>query len=505
MGRGHHGHSITSVPFDRLFIHPPASRNGFLRSRKNDGSKIVLTQTMQFRAGTLASLLLAACLAWWPAAPVLAQSLRIEPANTVLDGEPVRIAADGLRANEEVNLRAERWYAGISMQPRPPRLFRSEIRLRADADGRIDLDRMAPLSGSYEGIDPRGLFWSMAPVPDAPAPARDVDTTRVRVVLQRDAAAALEAAIRLLPSLPEVVVTPVDGLPGAVFARLPGELRRPALIVLGGSEGGGGIADAAAPFASHGFAVLALPYHSPADADGRRELPELPEGMVEMPVEFLDRAHAWLAQRDDVDASRVGLHGTSVGATFALLGAVHLDWVDAVVASVPSDVVFDGWGTGIAEGSRSAFSLRGRPLPFVPQIGYEAEVARAERGLDVRVRRAYERGRAAHPALAVKARIPVERIRGDVMVIGSYDDQMWPSGMMAQQLAERRIEAGLPVTALLFPDAGHLLYDTGYAPTTTRNQGLRKVGGSPVADARAQAEAWQATIRFLKQSLADHD
>lgn len=433
--------------------------------------------------------------------PASAQSLCVEPGDAVLDGEPLRIVIDGLRPNEEAGLRAERWYAGVSLRTRPPRLFRSEIRVRANADGNIDLKRSAPLSGSYAGIDPRGMFWSMAPVPDGPAPSDDVDTAMVHFILQRDAAPALEARVRLMPALPEVVATPVPDLPGAVFATLPGDAPRPALIVLGGSEGGGSIADAAAPFASHGFAVLALPYYSPADADGVRELPALPAGMVELPVETLDRAYAWLAKRDDVDATRVGVHGTSAGATLALLGAVHLDWIDAVVASVPSDVVFDGWGPGIAEGSRSAFSLRGRPLPFVPQIGYEAEVARAEQGLDVHVGRAYERGRAAHPDLAARARIPVERIRGAVMVIGAYGDQMWPSGTMAQAMAERRIEAGLPVTALLFPDAGHLLYQTGYDPTTHYHQRLRKVGGSPATDARAQAQAWQATIRFLKQAL----
>lgn len=445
--------------------------------------------------------LLACAFSYWPAAPTLAQSLRTEPRESVLEGEPIRILAEGLRPDEEVSLRAERWYAGLSTTTRPARRFRSRITLRADAEGRIDLDRMPPLSGSYEGIDPRGLFWSMAPLPETAAAAGSVDTTRVDLVLQRKAGAALQTSIRLLPALPQVAVTPVAGLPGAVFARLPGATRRPALIVLGGSEGGGSIADAAAPFASHGFAVLALPYFSPPDDDARQELPELPAGLVEMPVEFLDQAHAWLAKQDSVDISRVGVHGTSVGATFALLAAVHLDWVDAVVASVPSDVVFDGWGPGIAEGSRSAFSVQGKPLPFVPQIGYEEEMARAARGLEVRVRKAYERGRAARPDLAVAARIPVERIRGEVMVIGSYDDQMWPSGMMAQQLAERRIEAGLPVTALLFADASHLLYDTGYAPTTTRNLGLRKVGGSPVADARAQAKAWPATLRFLAEAL----
>ncbi|MET0655418.1 MAG: acyl-CoA thioester hydrolase/BAAT C-terminal domain-containing protein [Pseudoxanthomonas sp.] len=433
--------------------------------------------------------------------PASAQSLRTEPAGSVLEGQPVRIVADGLRAHEEVGLRAERWYDGAAATARPPRLFRSEIRVRADADGRIDLDRMAPLSGSYQGVDPRGMFWSMVPLADAATQALPTDTALVRLVLQRQASAPLQGSVRLLPALPDVVATRVAELPGAVFARRPDDAPRPALIVLGGSEGGSSITEAAAPFASHGFAVLALPYFSPADGQGRRELPDLPEGMVELPIEFLQRAHDWLAERSDVDATRIALHGTSAGATFALLGAMHLDWVDAVVASVPSDVVFDGWGPGIAEGSRSAFSLHGEPLPFVPQIGYEREVARAGRGLDVHVRKAYERGRAARPDLAVKARIPVERIGGQVMVIGAYDDQMWPSGAMAQRMTERRIEAGLPVTALLFADAGHLLYDTGYAPTTTRNQGRRKVGGTPAADAHAQAETWQETFRFLRRAL----
>ncbi len=87
------------------------------------------------------------------------------------------------------------------------------------------------------------------------------------------------------------------------------------------------------------------------------------------------------------------------------------------------------------------------------------------------------------------------------MLIGSYDDQLWPSGMMVQNLAERRHEAGLPVTTLIFTDAGHLLYESGYAPTTLRNRGRRKVGGSPEADARAQAQAWSQTFRFLEAAL----
>lgn len=439
------------------------------------------------------------------ACAVHAQSLRIEPGPVMLEGEPVRIVADGLRPGERVGLRAQRWHAPLSTSKPVLRRFASSIHVRADGQGRIDLDTMAPEDGSYTGVDGRGLFWSMAANEtggDAPA---DADATRVEFELLRDTGETLAATVRLRPALPEVIVTPVETLPGAVFARLPGDKPRPALIVLGGSEGGALIAGAAAPFASHGFAVLALPYFSPADANGQRELPQLPEGMVEHPVESLDRAQAWLSQRADVDASRIALHGTSLGASFALLAAVHLDWVDAVVASVPADVVYDGWGPGLAEGERSSFSLRGTSLPFVPLLGYEAEVARAERGLDVRVRRPHQRGRAARPDLAAKARIPVERIRGAVMLIGAHDDQMWPSGAAVQAMAERRHEAGLAVTALVFPDAGHPLYDTGYAPTTTFNQRARKVGGTPQANAQAQAQAWRETLAFLRRVLGVGD
>ena len=439
----------------------------------------------------VATMLLAcACASACIAPPARAQTLRAGPDGSVLEGDPVALIAEGLAPAELVTLRAERWFAPVSATPRPPRLFRSEARFRADARGVVDVARVAPVDGSYSGVDARGPFWSMRLIEHAAGGAGD--TSEVRFELARARGETLRARVVLLPATPGVVLSDAEGLPAAKFARLPGDAPRPALILLGGSEGGASIADAAPAFASRGYAVLALPYFAPS-----RDIPGLPEGMVEQPVEYLDQAYRWLAKQPGVDATRVAIHGTSLGATYALLGAVHFDWVDAVVASVPSDIVVDGWGPGIAEGTRSAFSWRGKPLPFVPSVGYEEEMAREE----IRVRRVYERGRAAHPARAAKARIPVEKIRGDVMVIGAYDDQMWPSGMMAQNLAERRLEANLRVTARLYPDAGHLLYQTGYEPTTQYHRRAQKPGGSPAADARAQADAWQATWEFLEQAL----
>lgn len=431
-----------------------------------------------------------------------APALRIEPGPSALDGEPRHVQVVGARPGARVTLSAERWFAGLSVQRVGPRLMRSQAVFVADRDGRVDLRTAAPLQGSYQGADARGLFWSMVPEPGVERAAPEaVDTTQVVLRLQTEDAAA-EARLQLLPALPSVRVLRADGLPGAVFASLPSGRRRPAVILIGGSEGGSLITQAAAPFASHGMAVLAMPVFSPPDRSGVREIPELPAAWADMPIETLNRARDWLAARPDVDASRIAVHGTSSGSMLALLGAVHLPWVSAVVANVPSDVVWDGWGPDVPPAQRSMFSLRGQPLPFVPAVGYEDEVRGFERNVPVIIRRVFERGRAESPERAAKARIPVERIAVPLMVIGAYDDQMWPSGYMAQNIAERRHEAGLVTETLLYPDAGHLLYDTGYAPTTGYNAGLRKTGGTPQANAAAQAEVWPRTIQFLKRALA---
>lgn len=441
----------------------------------------------------------------WAAAAHGGPAIRVDPGQQVLEGQPVHLSVVGASPRAEVQLIAERWVAALSVQRPKPRLMRSEAVFVADSEGRVDLRTAQPLRGSYQGVDPRGLFWSMQPVAGVERPpAGSVDTTQVRLLLH-SAGTRSEASLQLLPSLPEVRTLPADGLPGAVFAILPGPHKRPAVILLGGSEGGSLITRDAAPLASHGLAVLALPVFSPPDRAGVREIPELPAAWADLPVETLNKARDWLARRPDVDADRIAIHGTSMGALLALLAGVHLPWVSGVVANVPSDVVWDGWGPDVPLGQRSTFSVAGRPLPFVPLAGYDEKLGGYERNEPVILRRAFERGRAARPDLAAQARVPVERIRAPVMVIGAYDDQMWPSGQMAQNIAERRRDAGLDTETLLYRDAGHLLYDTGYAPTTGYNAGLRKTGGTPQANARAQAEVWPRTLEFLRRVLSAGD
>jgi dienelactone hydrolase len=429
----------------------------------------------------------------------IAQQFQVSPAGTILLGDPVAITLRGMPAKSDITIRAERVFVNNRDQTRT--LNRSEATYLSDAEGSIDLATVAPKSGSYRGADPRGLFWSMRPTKEeglADRPNMEVRLTASTA----DGKVLARSAITFVRALASVKMEKVEAFPGAVFASQGGEEKRPAVILLGGFEGGSAVTNGVAPLASHGFAVLALPYYSPLQWPSKKaELPTLPQAFADIPVERLNEARAWLRARPDVDATRIAIHGTSKGAEFALLAGVHLQWPTAIVAIVPSDVVWEGWGEGIEVGTRSSFSINGKPLPFVPYKGFAAEFKGFEIGEPVYVRRPQDNGRAAHPAAAVAARIPVEKIKAPVMVVGGHDDQIWASGMMAQNIAERRAEAQLETLAIIHPKAGHYLGGIGYSPTMDYNDGLSKPGGNPQADAEAQTLAWTQSIAFLKKHL----
>lgn len=431
---------------------------------------------------------------------VHAQSFSISPANPVLAGEPVSIRVEGLPANADVKLVAERAVSQPWMPGAKPVLYRSEAIFFVGTEGRLDIATAKPKSGTYKGADKHGLFWSMMPTKDD---AGDRKTSDVKMIAFAGDKALAEARIEFINRDPAVKTEKVEKFPGAVFSTLPGDIKRPAIIVLGGSEGGSWVAREFAPMlASRGFAVLGLPYYSPVQFPATKaEIPELPATFTEIPVDRLNEAYEWLKTRPEVDATRVGLHGTSKGAEFALIAGSAFPWIKAIVAPVPTDVVWEGWGNDVAPGTKSSFSLYGKPLPFVPYSDFAQEFTGFQTGTDVKIRRPQDKGRAAHPLAAVKARIPVERFKGPLMVIGGQDDQVWASGMMAHNIAERRAEQGLETVALIYPDAGHALTGNGYQPTTQLNAGPMKMGGTPEGNGRAQGDAFPKTIAFLKRAL----
>jgi len=225
----------------------------------------------------------------------------------------------------------------------------------------------------------------------------------------------------------------------------------------------------------------------PYCASSRAEQPigGLPTAFAEIPIDGLEVARDWLRDRSDIRNDAIGLWGVSKGAELALAGAERIDGFAAIVAIVPSDVIWQGWGV---ERTTSSFSWRGEPLPFVPYLGMNEEFSRLGRGQPARIRTAHDAGRLANPERVGPARIEVETIDEPVMVIGGDRDRTWDSGDMARNIADARHEAGLETLVIVDTEAGHFLAGHAYTPLDP-------------PEARVRAESFRAMLRFLDEHL----
>mgnify|MGYP002622548001 FL=1 len=411
------------------------------------------------------------------------------PETPVLRGDPIEIRISGLAPRARVTIIAERTWGR-----RRPAVYRSTARYAADDDGVLNLSTAKPLEAPWEGVDPSGLFWSMKPTKEDVPAGRSSNDVEIMVDVDDDGEAEASAVVRSIRGRDDLVETPMgDDFPGAFLLRPPGNDPLPAIMVLGGSEGGDSAARRIAPkLASRGYAVVGFPYHSPAYWGQKPQFPELPRAFHDIPIDRLEMVRDWLRKRDDIQKDRIALYGVSKGSEFALLAGSLIDGFSGIVAYVPSDVVWEAWGPGTTEGENSCFSWRGEPLPFLPYKGMSAEIAKFRTGERVRMRTPHDAGRAAHPERIAAARIHVEKIDEPVFIVGADADDVWDSGEMARNILAARKKAGLKTVAIIDPKAGHGLSGDGYTPTSA-------------PEGRVQGKAFPAMLQFLDECLRDRE
>jgi hypothetical protein len=294
---------------------------------------------------------------------------------------------------------------------------------RADARGMIDIERDVPLSTSFGDLGAGGLFSGMwAEGDDAHRfrfQTREAASIVTSVILMDSSGARLDSVSIerqfLGPGVRELVVTE-GGLRGHLY--LPPDAPAPAVLVLGGSEGGYA-GQVAALLATNGFAALSLAYFG---VDG------LPTQLGEIPLEYFERALAWIESHADVARGGVAILGTSKGAEAALLVASRSPAVKAVVAYAPSSVA---WDCICADGSRASWTVNGKAVVSVPQV----PPVPVSPGAPVRPVLNYLNRLQRAPQ---DATIPVEQIRGPILLVAGSDDQLWPSLLMAQRVVVRR-------------------------------------------------------------------
>jgi dienelactone hydrolase len=273
----------------------------------------------------------------------------------------------------------------------------------------------------------------------------------------------------------------------------PGDGRRhPGVLVLGGSEGGLGLPDAAVLLASHGFTTLSLAYFG---------VKGLPPTLQNIPLEYFAQAFAWLRARPATDPRFVGVLGASRGAEAALQFAAINPDVNAVVARSPSYVRWEGATARQLPGG-PAWTWHGQPLAYAPihiplwfgaRFAWDSLWREPMPYTPLFLHNLQDLGDTA------RFEIPVENIHGPVLLLSGKDDQKWPSSMMAARLMERLRQHGHPYADrhLSYAGAGHWIPDE-YLPTA--GSGHRMIGGTPAGTARAQADSWPKILQFFIQA-----
>ncbi|MGZ0151032.1 acyl-CoA thioester hydrolase/BAAT C-terminal domain-containing protein [Kribbella sp. WER1] len=186
------------------------------------------------------------------------------------------------------------------------------------------------------------------------------------------------------------------------------------------------------------------------------------------------------------DHDRVVVMGSSWGAEAALLLGALDARVDSVIAFAPSAYV---WGRNLEDGSqRSGWTWRGEALPFVPyDRRWQPDTDPPSfTGLY------WESLRAATDAM----RIPVERIRGEVLLVAGGDDQVWPAVEFAEEIVRRRGDR--PTSVVTVGAAGHRAVLPGEEPKTAGQRMAR--GGTDAADRELGELAWPEVLRVLAGS-----
>jgi acetyl esterase/lipase len=157
--------------------------------------------------------------------------------------------------------------------------------------------------------------------------------TALKIMLVCTAVAAFAFKVAAAPAPVRTTVT-ANGLVADLYTPAEMNGRLPAIIVLGGSEGGLGNAGAweAWLIASHGYVALHVSYFNAPGQTQRLAL---------IPLEYFKTAIDWLRSQPEVDPDRVGIMGTSIGGETALVVASYYSEIKIVIAAAPSSVIWD--------------------------------------------------------------------------------------------------------------------------------------------------------------------
>ncbi|XP_066525092.1 acyl-CoA thioesterase 19 [Hoplias malabaricus] len=370
----------------------------------------------------------------------------------------------------------------------------------SDLSGSVRVSEDASHGGTYDGVEPMGLLWSMRPIPGSRKNLRfrkkDVlKPTEVHISVYEG---HLTEGFREKCPLASVVaqrwytapaVQRVDirekGLKGTLFIP-PGPGPFPGVLDLWG--GGGGLVEyRSALLASRGYVTLSLEYMDLMTPDGKP---------YNVDNKYFETAFNVLKHHPQVNPDRVAMMGLSFGVSVTLgmtayssvvepkcivcVSGSHIMPVNGSLKDVFNELGKNEIKTRYDEEQRIIWRDLLLPIPDDPS-----------------------------------KKVEMGRINCPVLLIAGEDDQNWPASESAEDMKKMMEQAGNGhlLTILSYPETGHLI-EPPYSPHTRASnfivvQTKAKVevlwGGRLVPHSRAQEDSWHKTLDFLEKHLYRND
>lgn len=403
--------------------------------------------------------------------------LRILPSARCLFDKLVQVKVEGLSPHRPVKLRSK------LIDDRGV-VFKASAQYKADELGQVDVSRAASLGGSYTGVEPMGLFWSMSP------------ETPHSKLLKKNVLSPMEVEIAALcGENGEVLASEVNQREFMIegMKRIPvqeGRLRGVLFVPPGNGPfpgivdlytlGGGLTESRASLLAGRGFVVLALAYY------GYQGLPKNPKYLE---LEYFEEAVEYLRSLSEVKGPGIGIISISHSGALALSMSSFFSGISATVCINACN-------------ANTVIPLRYKDTIIPPLTPVIEKIKFTDSGL-VDIREALP-----DPTLEQnrKSLIPIERATCQFLLAASGDDHNWTSAFFAKQAADILKNNGKDSYSLvMYPKAGHFLEvpPMPYCPSGFHAAVGSAVvfGGEPKAHSEAQLDLWERVQHFFKRHL----
>ncbi|XP_038077227.1 bile acid-CoA:amino acid N-acyltransferase-like [Patiria miniata] len=280
-------------------------------------------------------------------------TISVSPSSSLMD-ERVVISVAGLASHCPVTVRSH--VTEITKR------FQGWAHLIADEDGRVSLDKDPSIGGTYSGVEPMGLFWSLQPCPGQQLGIRfakkhpdkpvvvilslhrgHLDETQLATDEPIHVAVAHKWYMRET-DVDRIKLTGHDFIRGVVYKpKGPGPF--PAVLDMFGTAGGL-MEFRAALLASRGYASYALPIFAYED---------LSETMLNVDFEYFEEALKWFAAQSYVQPGGIGIVASSMGGSIGLHLAIKYPQLIKATAFVSCPPFMPN----------VTLNYRGKALPFV--------------------------------------------------------------------------------------------------------------------------------------------